>query len=769
MQLKNAKDNPKLIKTIISILIVAVMFVPTLYSLIYLGSIWDVYGETDNVPIAFVNLDKPITKNGKNYNLGKDIAKNLKDNNKVDWKFVSYKEAMDGVKGTKYYAVIEIPENFSQNIANAQDGKFKRPEIIYKSNQGKNFVFSQISSKVANSVMENVSESIQKEVSKTLVNNLYDVKNSIKSAEDGSSQLQAGTQKLLDGSNKLSSGSLSAANGSAQLKSGLDKAVSSTAQLQSGTQELLNGSNKLAAGIGSAASGSKELYTGINVMVNGQEQIVNGSSTLVNGLQTLKSNLTEPNTQIPLLVNGASDLNNKTELIAKGAGTLDTSVSQVAGVIGNSDSVLHGELSAINNSNLSAEDKYKLMAAISGLDQVGSSDSQSPINKIASSTHQLSGNLNNLKGGTQQISSGVSSLAAGISSSQNKASIGLDNLISGAEGIQNGSTKILNGLNTASGSTGLLANGLDQLNGGSVALNSGLNTVNNGNISLQSGLNNAALKTGDLTNGLNTLSDGLNTLTSGVQDSNTGANKLKDGLNDGYNKMNNKLNFTSDNMSNFISNPVTLKDDSINKVSYYGEGLAPYMISLSLWIGAMFISVILTVTKTLNVFKSKIMNSFFGKYIVGVILVATQALIVSFALITQLKLSPVNVPEFYIINAFISVIFFSVMYGLSNVMGVLGGAFMFIVLILQLGASGGTFPIETAPAIYKIVNKVVPMTYSVSSLRMTISGINQSVLNSNIQVMVLFAVVFMLGGVVIKKLFNNFKKSIEKIDKTKAA
>lgn len=675
MKLKNIKENKKLIITILSIVIAAVIFVPTMYSFIYLKSVWDVYNKLDSVPVAFVNLDNGVTKNGKKYSLGKDIEKNLKNNKKVDWRFVSYKDGIDGVKGTEYYAVIEIPKNFSKSVASAQDGKFKTPQIIYIGNQGKNFVFSQMSSKIADSIKENVSSSVQREISKSLVTSLVNVKVSIKDAAYGTQQLQTGTDKLASGSSQLS------------------------------------------GGLSTAADGSKNLKAGLQTIASGQDKIVSGYPVLIDGLNTLKSNLTVPNDKVPLLVNGASGLNYKTGLIANGAGKFDTSFGALTNGIEGTDAVLNSELTAINNSNLSDEDKYKLTASITALNKISgtnvSNSSEAPLNKAAASVHMISTNLNQLKTGTQGVSDGVSELSSGITDSQNKAAAGVDKLIVGANTLQNGSSNVLTGLNTT------------------------------------------ANKTGELETGLGKLISGSTELTSGIQTANDGTGKLNNGLNAGYNKINDNLKFNADNMSNFVSNPVILKDSSINSVKYYGQGLAPYFISLSLWIGAMFISVIISVVKKLNVFKSKLINGFIGSFIIGSGLVILQSCILSFTLINGLNINPVSISEFYVINAFISAAFFSVMYGLSYAIGILSGAFMFVALILQLASSGGTFPIETASEFFKIVNKVVPMSYSVSILRMTISGINQTVLNHNILVMLIFMVVFLAGGFIIRTVISD--------------
>lgn len=765
--------SKKLIMVILAVSIIGVMFVPMLYSSIYLGAIWDAYGKLDKVPVAFVNMDKAFTKDGKEFAIGKELENNLKGNNKVAWKFVDYNEAKKGIEGTGYYAAIEIPEDFSEKIADSQDGKFSNPEIIYIANKGRNFIFSQISEKVAGSIKTEVSSDIQKEISKALVDSLYDVKVSIKDADTGAGDLQAGTQKLLEGSGELASGVRQAADGSKQLEGGLNQAALASEKLQAGTEKLLDGSNDLSKGLNAASVGSKQLQGGLKSLVNGESQVVDGSTALVNGLNDFKSSLTKTNNQVPVLVKGASEVSDNTALIEQGAEKLNTSLntglnSLADGVkaasdgIGEASSIMNTELANINNSNLSQADKDKLTAAISAIDKINNShisaNIEVPLRKAAVSVQPLVGSLKALKEGTKQVSDGVVKLTDGLAESQSKAAAGLDQLINGANGIQSGSRGILAGLNTVSGKTGELANGLDQLNSGSTTLKDGLKAANDGSITLKDGLNTASVKTGELTDGLNQLSNGSTSLNSGLKDANNGAVKLRDGLNNGYDKISNNLKFSSEDMSKFVSEPVTLKNSYINDVKYYGEGLAPYFISLSLWIGTLLLSIIFSITKALNIFKKKLLNSFIGKFAIGSGLAAVQALFLSFVIIKVVGINPVSTTGFYISNIFIAIVFFSIMYGVSNAIGFIGAPIMFIVLLLQLASSGGTFPIETAPAFYRIIGNIIPMTYSVNALRMVISGINSSEFSDNIITLLIFMLVSLCGGFLIRVIINQIKK-----------
>jgi putative membrane protein len=774
--MKKKKDYAKVMKGVLALAIIGIMFVPMLYSTVYLGAIWDAYGEIGNVPVAFVNKDEPYTKDGKEYYIGAELENKLKNNDKVAWKFVDYETAMSGLKGTEYYAVIEIPEGFSEKIANAQDGEFGNTEIIYSANKGRNFIFSQISEKIATNLKTEVSSSIQEEISKALVDSLYDVKVSIKDAGDGAEQLATGQQQLLVGSAALKTGAEKAAIGSEELGSGLAGAASASALLHDGTSKLLDGSSAMSAGLSTAAHGSGQLQQGLTTIADGESQITAGASGLVAGLNELKTSLTQKNSQIPLLVSGASDVSKNTAAIEQGAEKLNSSlntglnsladgVGQAADAVSQSSAVLNSEIDSINNSDMSQEDKAKLTAAISAIDKVNGSDMgsniETPLRGAATSAQPLVDSLKQLTQGTEKISGGVSTLATALSESQSKAAAGIDQLICGASAIQSGSSSLLEGLNTASGKTVELTDGLNQLDSASVSISDGLGTVNEGNASLTEGLNTASEKTGELTAGLQLLSSGTTSLNIGIQEATDGTVKLRDGLVSGYEVLSGNLKFSSEDMSSFIADPVSLKNASINYVKSYGQGFAPYFMSLSLWIGTMLMSLAFSIGKKLKLFKSRLMQSFAGSYAAGTALAALQALILSFVLLKGLGITPVTVSGFYAANIFVAVVFFSIMFGVSNAIGIFGAPLMFILLLLQLASSGGTFPIETAPALYRAINGFIPMTYSVNILRAIVSNANAALLGHNIIIMLMFMTAAMAGGILIRTMINRVKNRAE--------
>lgn len=74
------------------IVIIALALVPAIYNYIFLGSMWDPYGNLDDLPVAVVNLDKSSELEGKKLKLGNEVTKEMKKSKDLDYHFVSEKK-----------------------------------------------------------------------------------------------------------------------------------------------------------------------------------------------------------------------------------------------------------------------------------------------------------------------------------------------------------------------------------------------------------------------------------------------------------------------------------------------------------------------------------------------------------------------------------------------------------------------------------------------------------------------------------------------------
>lgn len=154
------RDINKLRTNVIAIIVVlGICILPSLYAWFNIAAIWDPYGNTGDMPVAVVNQDKGSELKGLEIKIGDQIVTSLKTNKKMGWDFVTQKEAMDGIHKGKYYAVVSIPSNFSDDMISFATGKMKRPEIVYYVNEKKNGIAPKITDKGIETIQSQVNSS----------------------------------------------------------------------------------------------------------------------------------------------------------------------------------------------------------------------------------------------------------------------------------------------------------------------------------------------------------------------------------------------------------------------------------------------------------------------------------------------------------------------------------------------------------------------------------------------------------------------------------
>ena len=115
------------------IVFIALSILPSLYAWFNIKACWDPYGKeaTSQIKIGVVNNDKGAELRGEPKNIGDQIIEQLKENDVMGWQFVSEKEAVTAVEEGRYYAMLTIPEEFSQDILSLITNNITKGKIIY--------------------------------------------------------------------------------------------------------------------------------------------------------------------------------------------------------------------------------------------------------------------------------------------------------------------------------------------------------------------------------------------------------------------------------------------------------------------------------------------------------------------------------------------------------------------------------------------------------------------------------------------------------------
>src|SRR5699024_277370 len=135
-----------------------------------LGSMWDPYGNVGKLPVAVVNHDRPAVLDGRTLHIGKDLAEELKGNDSLDFCFPSEEDAEKGLETGRYYMVITIPEDFSENAAALTAPSPEKMVLQFKTNPGTNY----IASKMCEIAMKELKNSIREEVTRSYAQVMID-------------------------------------------------------------------------------------------------------------------------------------------------------------------------------------------------------------------------------------------------------------------------------------------------------------------------------------------------------------------------------------------------------------------------------------------------------------------------------------------------------------------------------------------------------------------------------------------------------------------
>lgn len=278
-EFKNLKRHKILIATILGI-----MSLPFLYSLFFLKSVWDPYGSTSYLPVAVVNKDQATYYQGKKFQVGHDLVSKLKDNDDLEWHFVSEKEANDGLSHKKYYMVITIPKNFSKNATTVLNRHPHKMNLTYKTNDSLNYIGKVISETGVKQVNSEIRESVSTAYADTMFKVVKKVGKGFSEAASGSKQLADGSKVLNDGLNTYTAGVGQVNNGVIQLAAGV-------VPLSDGVQKLTAGSSALATGLKTYTAGVSQVNNGVQTLNSSTGTLATGVNALATGSNTLKDGI----------------------------------------------------------------------------------------------------------------------------------------------------------------------------------------------------------------------------------------------------------------------------------------------------------------------------------------------------------------------------------------------------------------------------------------------------------------------------------------------
>ncbi len=309
---------------ILMFILIVLLFVPSIYTTGFLGSMWDPYGKLSKLPVAVVNEDQSVAYRGKTLEVGEKLSNQLNKNDALGFQSVpSKKEAMASLKAGSYYMVIVIPKNFSKNATTLLQTHPEKMKLEYYTNPGKNYIASKMSESAMEKVKNKVSDQVTKTYTEVLFDEIADAGKSIRKAADGADTLSSGIQKLSNGNgritsnlNTLAKGALTFETGTEKLNKGLSDYFAGTVKIKAATAKLSNGSGKLVNGLNQIQTGTTVYTSGAERYTKGVDTYLEGTLQLYKGVQKLSGlqNLGQVSNAIQKLNYAVSDTTNKESL-----------------------------------------------------------------------------------------------------------------------------------------------------------------------------------------------------------------------------------------------------------------------------------------------------------------------------------------------------------------------------------------------------------------------------------------------------------------------
>ncbi len=456
------------------------------------------------------------------------------------------------------------------------------------------------------------------------------------------------------------------------------KAADGAGQLAGGVASLHDGTVALHQGTGELRNGTAELYAGQLKLRDGANTLSTGAAQLSGGLSQLQDRTATLPADSRQLAAGAAQ-------VAAGNAALNTQLQGIAGQLGASEQAaaqaLRGRVLASNS---------RLVAA--GI------ISQDQADRILA-----------------DFDAAPAPPASAAGDKLRLAAAQVQQLADGSAAVSAGATKLAGAAPALSDAVGKAASGAGQVAGGAGTLAAGQQSAVDG--------------AGKLAQGAQKLDDGAARLETGAAAAADGAGTLAGELAGGAGEVPNPDDAQKSSLARVMADPVAVSNVSQAKAGSYGAGLAPFFLTLALWIGVfMLIQAMRPVTQRALASNAPAWKIAVGGWLPFLAVAGVQASLLTLVVDVGLGLNPAHPVLMWFLMLAAAMAFSAIIQGVVALLGSPGKLVVLILLVLQLVSSGGTFPWQTTPEPLHVVHQVLPMGYVVSGMRHLIYGADLAII-----------------------------------------
>ena len=676
------------------IIIIGLIFLPSMYAWPNILSSWDPYSHTNNIKVAVISEDEGATVEGKNVNLGESLITNLKGNKNLDWQFVSSKQqAENGVKIGDFYASIVIPKSFSSDITSITRGELKKATIEYTVNEKINAISPKITNSGASALANTIGKNFVEVANGVIFEKLHEA--GVK-FEENLPAIEQVKEKI----NHLNDNFTNYENSLNELIGKVDRGYNVLNTIQGTLPE-----------IDRAATNSIMLANKTNVTI---KNIENFNEIMLKNI----------NTQLDKVIEISGEVVKVAELIQKKPTNPEETKAKMK--------ALDSRFEAAEKRLDIAKDIFEFLNSLSDqnlfqkqLTKINTMESD--ISKLRTLNKKIYSNIdkydtigNNVKVEFLKTSKRVNRNSIDFKKKLNTEVAPLIKRV-----LTNADTKIRNVSSVISRAQAQIPTINAKISEAEVKIQ----TVQGKLLKLQGEMPEIKEKVQKLTGIVNKADGEIDT-----------------------NALFNLLKVDYKQQAEFFANPVQLKENQLYHIKNYGSAMTPFYTVLSIWVGALLMSSLLTTKVEDEENKYKPYQKYFGRGLLFMIISLLQTLIITLGDMYLLGTQANSPYRFVIYALLISLLFSAIIYTTVCLLGNVGKAVCIILLVLQIGSSGGTFPIQMTSSFFQALYPKVPFTYSISLLREAVGGVYIPAVNRDMKILLTYLVITLVGGAILVSL-----------------
>lgn len=676
------------------IIIIGLIFLPSMYAWPNILSSWDPYSHTNNIKVAVISEDEGATVEGKNVNLGESLITNLKGNKNLNWQFVSSKQqAENGVKIGDFYASIVIPKSFSSDITSITRGELKKATIEYTVNEKINAISPKITNSGASALANTIGKNFVEVANGVIFEKLHEA--GVK-FEENLPAIEQVKEKI----NNLNDNFSNYENSLNELIGKVDRGYN-----------VLNTIQGILPEIDRAATNSIMLANKTNVTI---KNIENFNEIMLKNI----------NTQFDKVIEISGEVVKVAELIQKKPTNPEETKAKMKALESRLEAAekrldiakgIFEYLNSLSDQNFFQEQLTKINTMKSDITKLRSLNK-----KIYSNIDKYDTIGNNVKVEFLKTSKRVNRNSIDFKKKLNTEVAPLIKRV-----LTNADTKIRNVSSVISRAQAQIPTINAKISEAEVKIQ----TVQGKLLKLQGEMPEIKEKVQKLTGIVNKADGEIDT-----------------------NALFNLLKVDYKQQAEFFANPVQLKENQLYHIKNYGSAMTPFYTVLSIWVGALLMSSLLTTKVEDEENKYKPYQKYFGRGLLFMIISLLQTLIITLGDMYLLGTQANSPYRFVIYALLISLLFSAIIYTTVCLLGNVGKAVCIILLVLQIGSSGGTFPIQMTSSFFQALYPKVPFTYSISLLREAVGGVYIPAVNRDMKILLTYLVITLVGGAILVSL-----------------